>query len=235
MPGMAPGEGNVELLARVPMFRDLSRRDLDELAQVAVPRTYGRGQVVFRQGDHGDTCYIVRSGSVRVTHDHTDGRTITLAELRPGDMFGELAMFDSERRSATVQALEETQALALLAGDMRRMLLSHPHIAINMLAWLADRLRNANDRIARQSFQTVASRVAGALLGQVEARRKEAEGDLPRDVTIRATQAEIAQLAGASRESASRFLARLERDGVVTTGRGKVLVHEPSALRNYIY
>ena len=54
-------------------------------------------------------------------------------------------------------------------------------------------------------------------------------------MTIRATQAEIAQLAGASRESASRFLARLERDGVVTTGRGKVLVHEPSALRNYIY
>jgi CRP/FNR family transcriptional regulator len=218
------------------MFRELSRRDLEELALVAVPRTYGRGQVVFRQGDHGDTCYIVRDGSVRVTHDHTDGRTITLAELRPGDMFGELAMFDSERRSATVQALEDTSALALLAGDMRRMLLTHPHIAVNMLAWLAERLRNANDRIARQSFQTVASRVAGALLGQVQARGDQAEGEpLQKEIVIRATQAEIAQLAGASRESASRFLARLERDGVVTTGRGKVLVHEPNALRNYIY
>ena len=218
------------------MFRELSRRDLEELGQVAVPRTYGRGQVVFRQGDHGDTCYIVRTGSVRVTHDHTDGRTITLAELRPGDMFGELAMFDSESRSATVQALEDTGALALLAGDMRRMLLTHPHIAVNMLAWLADRLRAANERIARQSFQTVASRVAGALLGQVQARGDQAEGEeLQKGITIRATQAEIAQLAGASRESASRFLARLERDGVVTTGRGKVLVHEPNALRNYIY
>ena len=201
-----------------------------------MPRTYGRGQVVFRQGDHGDTCYVVRSGSVRVTHDHTDGRTITLAELRPGDMFGELAMFDSERRSATVQALEETTALALLSGDMRRMLLSHPHIAVNMLSWLADRLRAANERIARQSFQTVASRVAGALLAQVQARAtNDADGAPPREVVVRATQSEIAQLAGASRESASRFLARLERDGVVTTGRGKVLVHEPSALRNYIY
>jgi CRP/FNR family transcriptional regulator len=233
---MGSAEETVELLARVPMFRELSRRDLEELGQVAVPRTYGRGQVVFRQGDHGDTCYIVRSGSVRVTHDHTDGRTITLAELRPGDMFGELAMFDSESRSATVQALEDTGALALLAGDMRRMLLTHPHIAVNMLAWLAERLRNANERIARQSFQTVASRVAGALLGQVQARGDQAEGEeLQKGITIRATQAEIAQLAGASRESASRFLARLERDGVVTTGRGKVLVHEPNALRNYIY
>jgi CRP/FNR family transcriptional regulator len=145
-------------------------------------------------------------------------------------------MFDSESRSATVQALEETTALALLSGDMRRMLLAHPHIAVNMLSWLADRLRAANARIARQSFQTVASRVAGALLAQVQARHdNEADGSPPREVVVRATQSEIAQLAGASRESASRFLARLERDGVVTTGRGKVLVHEPSALRNYIY
>jgi len=232
---MATGEETVELLARTPMFRELSRKDLEQLALVAVPRSYGRGQVVFRQGDHGDTCYVVRSGSVRVTHDHTDGRTITLAELRPGDMFGELAMFNAETRSATVQALEDSSALALLAGDMRRMLLSHPHIAVNMLSWMSDRLRAANDRIARQSFQTVASRVAGALLGQVQARSSNDSHEAPREVVIRATQAEIAQLAGASRESASRFLARLERDGVVTTGRGKVLVHDPSALRNYIY
>jgi CRP/FNR family transcriptional regulator, cyclic AMP receptor protein len=232
---MASGEETVELLARTPMFRELSRKDLEQLAQVAVPRSYGRSQVIFRQGDHGDTCYVVRSGSVRVTHDHTDGRTITLAELRPGDMFGELAMFNSEVRSATVQALEDSSALALLAGDMRRMLLSHPHIAVNMLSWMSDRLRAANDRIARQSFQTVASRVAGALLAQVQARSSNDSPEPPREGVIRATQAEIAQLAGASRESASRFLARLERDGVVTTGRGKVLVHEPSALRNYIY
>jgi len=232
---MATGEETVELLARTPMFRELSRKDLEQLGQVAVPRSYGRGQVIFRQGDQGDTCYVVRSGSVRVTHDHTDGRTITLAELRPGDMFGELAMFNREVRSATVQALEDSSALALLAGDMRRMLLSHPHIAVNMLAWMSDRLRAANDRIARQSFQTVASRVAGALLAQVQARSANNSAEPPREVVIRATQAEIAQLAGASRESASRFLARLERDGVVTTGRGKVLVHEPSALRNYIY
>ncbi len=232
---MPPGEETVELLARTPMFRELSRKDLEQLALVAVPRSYGRGQVVFRQGDHGDTCYVVRTGSVRVTHDHTDGRTITLAELRPGDMFGELAMFNSEVRSATVQALEDASALALLSGDMRRMLLSHPHIAVNMLSWMSDRLRAANERIARQSFQTVASRVAGALLGQVQARSSNDSHEPPREVVIRATQAEIAQLAGASRESASRFLARLERDGVVTTGRGKVLVHDPAALRNYIY
>jgi CRP/FNR family transcriptional regulator len=102
-----------------------------------------------------------------------------------------------------------------------------------MLRGLADRLRRANERLLLQSFQTVSGRVAGALLGQVVARQEEGAGDT--EVLVQATQAEIAQLAGTSRESASRFLASLEREGVVRLGRGKVIVHEPGRLRNYIH
>jgi CRP/FNR family transcriptional regulator len=231
---MPTGDDTARLLARVPLFADLSERDLEQLAQVAVPRTYESGEAVFREGDSGDTCYVVREGSVRVTRRHSDGRVITLAELRPGSIFGELAMFGGETRSATVEALERTRALAILAGDMRRIMLRHPEIAVKMLEGLADRLRGANERIARQSFQTVAGRVASALLSQVKARS--GDGETPdQHVVIEATQAEIAQLAGASRESASRFLAKLERAGLITTGRGRVVVHDPESLRNYIY
>jgi CRP/FNR family transcriptional regulator len=175
----------------------------------------------------------VRTGAVRVTRNHSDGRAITLAELRRGDIFGELAMWGGETRSATVEALEDTAAVALLAADMRRLLGARPEIAVQLLAELAGRLRAANERITRQSFQTVAGRVASVLVGQVESRIK--EGVAAHDVLISATQADIAQLAGSSRESASRFLATLERAGVVSTGRGKVIVHDPAALRNYIY
>jgi CRP/FNR family transcriptional regulator len=142
-------------------------------------------------------------------------------------MFG-----DGETRSATVEAIEDTEGVALLAGDMRRTLLAHPEIAVAMLAGLADRIRQVNERLSRQTFQTVDGRVASALLGQVEAI---AGSDGAREVLIRATQAQIAQLSGSSRESASRFLAKLERAGVITTGRGKILVHDASSLRNYIY
>lgn len=223
-----------ELLAQVPMFSELSADELRRLAEVAVPRSYEAGEAVFRAGDTGDTCYVVRDGAVRVTRRHTDGRAITLAELRRGQMFGELALFSGETRSATVEAIEPTSAVALLAGDVRRMLARHPEIAVKMLGALADRLRAANERITRQAFQTVAGRVASVLRGQSEALAPDGEGD-PRDVLISATQADIAQLAGTSRESASRFLASLERAGVVTCGRGKVVVHDPSALDNYIY
>lgn len=233
MGGPPSGAETAELLGRVQLFSDLSEQELERLAEVAVPRSYQAGEVIFRAGDSGDTCYVVRSGAVKVTRRHTDGRTITLAELRPGQIFGELAMFSGETRSATVEALQDSTAVALLSGDVRRTLADHPEIAVKMLAGLADRLRDANERIARQSFQTVAGRVAQVLMAQVAARQAEGAGE--RDVLIRATQADLAQLAGSSRESASRFLATLERAGVVTSGRGKLTVHEPAALRNYVY
>ena len=85
---MQSGEDTARLLARVPLFADLSERDLAQIAQVAVPRTYEQGQAVFREGDSGDTCYVVREGCVRVTRRHSDGRVITLAEVRAGEMFG---------------------------------------------------------------------------------------------------------------------------------------------------
>jgi CRP/FNR family transcriptional regulator len=229
---MASVDDIAGLLERTPMFAGLSLSELDELAKVAVPRRYEGGQVVFREDDEGDTCFVIRTGAVKITREH-GGRTIALAELRAGDMFGELSMFGGEVRSATVQALEPTTAVALLAGDIRRLLTGSPEIAFKMLEAMANRVRATNERLANQSFQTVAGRVAGVLMELVDARQS--EGAAERDVLVEATQADIAQLAGASRESASRFLATLERQGLVTTQRGRVVVHDPSALRNYIY
>ena len=213
------GRGHRALLAQVEVFAGLEERELEEVAQVAVPRSYERGEVIFREGDAGDTCYVVNTGSVSVMREHQDGRVIALAELRPGAIFGELAMFDQETRSATVETLEATTAVALLSGDVQRILRSTPRSRVKMLAALASRLRRANERLLQQSFQTVAGRVASALLTQVIARQAEGAGEA--DVLVKATQAEIAQLAGTSRESASRFLATLEREGVVASGAGR--------------
>jgi CRP-like cAMP-binding protein len=222
-----------ELLGRVPVFEELTGDDLARVADVAVPRRFDAHQVVFREGDDSDTCYVVRSGHARAIREHGDGRQITLAQFGPGDIFGELAMFDDERRSATVEAIDELEAVAILGSDMRRLLREHPDIAVKLVIALGRRLRAANERLARQSFQTVQSRVAGVLAGLV--RQCQAEGAGERDVLITATQAELAQLAGSSRESASRFLAVLERAKVITQGRGKLTVHDPPALERYVY
>lgn len=223
----------VDLLTRVPVFATLERDDLQRIAQLAVPRQFEPGQVVFRKGDQSDTCYIVRSGHARAVREHPDGRTITLATFGPGDIFGELAMFEDERRSATVEAIETTSAVALLGPDMRRLMSIHPQISMRLAIALGRRLRESNERLARQSFQTVQSRVAVVLSEMVA--RAIAEGAAETEVSVVTTQADIAQLAGSSRESASRFLAVLERAGVISQGRGRLVVHDPEALESYVY
>jgi len=226
-------EGAVELLQRVPLFSELSEPELERIAQVAVPRSYPADTRVFHEGDPGDACYIVRDGSCRVTREHPDGRAITLATLGPGAIFGELAMLDGESRSASVEATENTELLALPAGDMRALIRSHPEMAEKLVIALTRRLREANERITRQSFQTVPSRVAG-VLNQLLA--EDTLTPLVKDgVTIRLRQSDLAQLAGTSRESVSRFLATLERAGVVQVGRGRVTVLEPERLNSYIF
>jgi CRP/FNR family cyclic AMP-dependent transcriptional regulator len=224
----------VELLARVPVFSTLEREDLERIAELAVPRAFEPGQVVFREGDASDTCYIVRSGRARAVREHSGGRTITLATFGTGDIFGELALFEDERRSATVEAIEQCSVVAVLGPDMRRLMVEHPGISARLVIALGRRLRETNERLSRQSFQTVQSRVAVVLSELVAQERGAEEGD-GADVTVTATQADLAQLAGSSRESASRFLAVLERAGVISQGRGRLVVHDPEALKQYVF
>jgi CRP-like cAMP-binding protein len=223
----------ITLLSHVPVFKTLGPRELTHVAAVAVPRSFDAGHVIFREGDQSDTCYIVRRGHARAMRENSDGRSLTLAHFGPGDIFGELAMFDDEKRSATVETIDQLDALAVLGPDMRRLLKEHSDISVKLVISLGRRLRAANERIARQSFQTVQSRVAGVLSQLVIQAQAEGAGDA--DVLVTVTQADIAQLAGSSRESASRFLAVLERAGIVTQGRGRVTVHDPTALRGYVY
>jgi CRP/FNR family transcriptional regulator len=197
----------IELLKSVALFADLEGEELERFSHVAVPRSFPAGTRVFHEGDSSDACYIVKEGSFRVTREHSDGRAITLATLGPGEIFGELAMLDGDSRSASAEALTDGELLALPANDVRSLLARHPEIALKLVAGLVRRLRADNVRLIKQSFQTVPSRDPGIL----------------------------AQLAGTSRESVSRFLAELERAGVVRSGRGRVTVLDPPKLRNYIY
>jgi CRP/FNR family transcriptional regulator len=229
----ASTQETVELLSQVPVFAPLAEQDLELVAEVCHPRRFGASEVVFREGDQSNTCYVVRSGHARAVREHADGRQIALATFGPGDIFGELAMFDDERRSATVETIDPLEVLAILGPDMRRAMLRHPQLAVSLAASLSRRLRTTNERLASQSFQTVQSRVASVIAQLVDQAR--AEGAPDADVPITATQADLAMLAGSSRESASRFLATLERAGVISQGRGRLTVHDPEALRNYVY
>jgi CRP/FNR family transcriptional regulator, cyclic AMP receptor protein len=226
-------DDTIALLRSARVFSTLSDDELAHVARVTMSRRFDAGAIVFKEGDEGSTCYIVRTGRTRAIREHPDGRSITLAHFGPGDIFGEMAMLDGERRSATVEATEDTEAIAILSADMHRLLREHADISVKLIAALGQRLRDTNERLTRQSFQTVQSRVAATLTQLVAAARQSGAGE--GDVLITTTQAELAQLAGTSRESASRFLAVLERAGIITQGRGRLTVHDSEALGRYVY
>src|ERR1700693_2166040 len=146
MAGIGAGEV-VDLLGRVPVFSTRVRGALEKIAGLSVPRWFEPGEVVFREGDASDTCYVVREGHARAIHERGDGRTITLATFGPGDFFGELAMFEDELRSATVEAIEPVSAVAVLGPDMRRLMTEHPEISMRLVVALAGRLRETNERL----------------------------------------------------------------------------------------
>src|SRR3954447_436370 len=150
----ASAHERVGLLARVPVLADLPAEDLEQISGIAHPRRFAAGEAVFREGDASNTCYIVRSGRARAVREHADGRQLALATFGPGDIFGELAMFDDERRSATVEAIDAVETLAILGPDMRRLMLSRPALAVSLAAALARRLRTTNEQLAHPSLHT---------------------------------------------------------------------------------
>ena len=199
-----------------------------------MPRRFAAGEVVFREGDASSTCYIVRSGHARAIREHLDGRQITLATFGPGEIFGELAMFDDELRSATVEAIDDLEVLAILGDDMRRLMREHAEIAVKLAVSLVRRLRDANERLARPVVPDRPEPRRRRARASSSSRRRPRAPERATS-TITATQADLAKLAGSSRESASRFLAVLERAGVISQGRGRLTVHDPAALEGYVY
>lgn len=222
----------VALLAGHEWFASLTQDELAGMADKAETVYWETGTVVFEEGDRGDNCYVLHSGAVKVLRRFPDGRRITLARLGPGSVVGELALFNGERRSATVEALEPTLAVALAGEDVMSILRTDPEAAISVAIGLADRLRAANERMFEHALATVTGRVAATLLGQVEARQAQGAGE--RNVEVVGSAIDIARLAGAPRESATRVMHWLENEGVITLKRGKTVVHEPAALSRYL-
>jgi CRP/FNR family transcriptional regulator len=220
-----------ELLARLPLFETLNQRELEELGAVAVPRSFERGQVIFSEGTQGDVMYVIRSGRVLIKREHAGGRTIALTEMGPGDLFGELAIFDKEARSATAECIEPTEVIALTSGDVTRVLLGNPDISVKLLQQLSRRIRVANSRIGDQYFQSTEGRIVNVVLGLAE---QQNGGEVAPGTWVRSNQSEIAQLASTSRETVSRFLANCQRQELLTTHRGRLQLRDPDGMRRMV-
>lgn len=194
-----------EVLFRAPLFSGLQTEAQESLAKHMVPAKLRRGAVVFSEGDRGDEMYIIGEGKIKLGRHGSSGRESLHAVLGPGEMFGELSVFDPGPRSTTATAVSPTELWVLEHDDLIAWLDGRPEAARGLLAQLASRLRRANDVVSDLVFSDVPGRVAKALLDLASRFGEETENGLL--VRHDLTQEELAHLVGASRETVNKALA----------------------------
>ncbi|GAA1361751.1 Crp/Fnr family transcriptional regulator [Brevibacterium luteolum] len=194
------------------------------------PRSLRRGTVLFREGDSGNELYIVSTGKLKVGRESPDGRENLLSVVGPGEMIGELTLFDPGTRSTTVTAVSQTELLSLEHNDLMTWLEERPQAAMNLLRALAQRLRRTNDTVGDLVFSDVPGRVAKALLDLAERFGKQGpDGTL---VAHDLTQEELAQLVGASRETVNKALADFAARGWLRLEARAVVILDQERLSN---
>ncbi|GAA4623427.1 MULTISPECIES: Crp/Fnr family transcriptional regulator [Cellulomonas] len=206
-----------------PLFVGLDAESSHALIASMKVIDVGRGDVLFHEGEPGDRLYLVRDGKIKLGRRSNDGRENLLAVLGPGEMFGELSLFDPGPRTATATVVADAVVLELGHSDLIRWLGEHPGVAEHLLQALAQRLRRTNEALADLVFSDVPGRVAKALLDLSTRFGQEVEDGIR--VAHDLTQEELAQLVGASRETVNKALADFAARGWVRReGRAVVLL-----------
>ena len=190
---------------RAPLFAAL---DVEAAAALRASMTEVRarkGQVIFVEGEPGDRLYVIVEGKVTLGHSASDGRETLLAVLGPGEMFGELSLFDPGPRTSTATAVTDAKLLSLSHEKLIPWLRENPDVSLQLLARLAQRLRRTNEAVGDLVFSDVPGRVAKALIDLGARFGKQTDEGL--FVHHDLTQEELAQLVGASRETVNKALA----------------------------
>lgn len=211
------------MVRRAALFSALTDEDVSALRRMMVSTRAARGEIVFREGELGDRLYVITSGKVKLGRTSGDGRENLIAVLGPGEMFGELSLFDPGPRSATATVIGETELIGLGHESLHGFLDGRPRVAQALLAALARRLRRTNDSLSDLVFTDVPGRVAKAVLDLAN-RFGVPVADGVR-VAHDLTQEELAQLVGASRETVNKALADFAARGWIRLeGRAVVLL-----------
>ncbi|MEM9692170.1 MAG: Crp/Fnr family transcriptional regulator [Myxococcota bacterium] len=216
------------LLAGTEIFAGLTERDLDGLAAIAVRRKYDAKALVLEKGDAALHLYVIAKGRLQALTTGPSGRQAALSIMGPGEVFGEVALFDGEARSASIRCLERCELLTIGKNDLYHFLERHPAAAINLLSVLARRLRRLSERVEDTANLELPARLAKQLTRLVERYgRHEADGWV---IALKLSQQELGELVGASRESVNKQVRAWVADEVLGQRGGRIVVRDRDAL-----
>jgi CRP-like cAMP-binding protein len=219
-------------LQTVPFFNNLKPDQADRLAGRLMMRRFSNGQIIFHRGDPGGLLYIITKGKVKITYSTADGQEALLAILGVGDFFGELALLDDSPRSASAEAIGETETYTLHRDRFMQFIRENPDFALHVLHTLAQVIRRLNSQLSDIFFLDLPARLARTLLHLAEQHGREADNGILIDLSL--TQTDLAEMTGATRVSVNKALGRFRRAEWVQTKGRKVTILDQEALLNLI-
>ncbi len=231
MPETKPKTNRAMFLAQAPIFADLTEAELNFLAARAIPRHFTNGDVIFSEGEPCPGLYVIEAGFVKIYKSSPSGREQVLAIDGPGHSIAELPVFDGGNYPASGIAVHDTTLLFVSKQDFHALCLEHPKVALKVLRVIGRRLRSLVAIIEELSFTTVRGRLASLLLRLAGAGKKTAEGI---ELTLPATNQELAAQIGTVRELVSRNLSRLQSAGIVRLDGRTVVITNLKALEREV-
>ncbi|HKO56715.1 MAG TPA: Crp/Fnr family transcriptional regulator [Thermoanaerobaculia bacterium] len=220
----------IALFRKFSLFAELDDRELLQIANVAKSRRYAKDDVVFHADENGDVFCLIRDGEVKVTMISPEGKEIILSMLGPGDFFGEMALLDDEPRSATVIATEPLEVVTIWRSDFLSLLSENFGLTKKVLAELSRRLRTASNRIESLATMDVYGRLARFFLDLAREGGKSLDNGYV--AVTRPTHQSIANMIGTSRETVSRLIHDLMKQGLLLS-EGKTIYLRKTAIDQF--
>lgn len=213
--------GGAEALRQSLIFSGLSENELQTLVRLATERGYQSNEFIFWEGDAPDYFYVVASGRVKAVKHSSTGKDFIIAFFGPGEMFGEVAVFENKPYPASAQAVTDTRVLAIKKANFLHFLAGHPQVALSIINVLGGRLRDAANRLKDLAGERVEQRLARILV-MLSAKLGK---------TLPFTRREIADMAGTTTETTIRLTTQLKERGIISTVRGKITIVDELKLR----
>jgi CRP/FNR family transcriptional regulator, cyclic AMP receptor protein len=214
----------IDLLRRCALFTHVSDDGLRALAGQMRRRRYRRNEVIFHQGDIGDSFHVIATGGVKIVLPSTEGDEAIIASLKPGDFFGELALLDTSPRSTTATAIEVTETLTLPREQFLHHLQDDPELVRALLRALAEELRRLTGHVEELHFLDLAGRLSMRLVRLARDANPDAHGRCELDWPF--TQSDLAAMIGGTRQSVNKLLSGLVEDGLISIERDTLVIND---------
>jgi CRP-like cAMP-binding protein len=222
----------LNIFSRVPMFEFLEMEELERLYSLCSKANFAKGDYIFLECDSPHNLYIVSSGEVKLLKQTEDGRETIVEMAYEGEVFGEEAVFDGQPYPMTAQALSDVELLSVSRGDFFAFLRDNPDIALEIIAELAERLREAQNTIRALAMERVEWRIARILL--ILSRKAGVAGKDGVSIDLSLTRQDIADMAAATVETTIRVLSNFKKLGLVDTEKGKIILRDRNQLDSMV-